>query len=71
MGFAKFMASAAGRGLRIVAGIALVIAGFVWVTGVWGIVLAAVGVVVFLAGLLNFCLFAPIFGAPLSGAKLN
>jgi hypothetical protein len=38
---------------------------------VWGIVLAAVGVVVFLAGLLNFCLFAPIFGAPLSGAKLN
>ena len=64
MGFARFMSSLAGRLLRIVAGIALSVVGLVVVHGTVGIILAIVGVVVFAAGLFNFCIFAPLFGGP-------
>ena len=64
MGFARFMSSLAGRLLRIIAGIALVIVGLALVHGAGGIILAIVGLVVFAAGLFNFCIFAPLFGGP-------
>jgi hypothetical protein len=64
MGFARFMSSWAGRLLRIVAGIALVVVGLVTVQGTGGIILAIVGVVIGAAGAFNFCIFAPIFGGP-------
>jgi uncharacterized membrane protein len=64
MGFAKFMSSMAGRLLRIVAGIALILVGLLVVQGTGGIILAVVGAVVFAAGAFNFCIFAPIFGGP-------
>jgi Inner membrane protein YgaP-like, transmembrane domain len=64
MGFARFMSSFAGRLLRIVAGIALVIIGLAVVHGLGGIILAIVGLVVLAAGLFNFCIFAPLFGGP-------
>lgn len=69
MAFTKFMASTAGRALRIVAGIALLaislfstspITALGWV----GIV---AGVVLVLVGAFNICLLAPLFGQPLSG----
>jgi hypothetical protein len=69
MGFAKFMAGPIGRGVRIIAGVILVLVGLLGVGDVGGIVLAAVGVVVFLAGALNVCLISPILGAPFSGKK--
>jgi hypothetical protein len=69
MGFAKFMAGPIGRGVRIIAGVILVLVGLLSVGDVGGIVLAAVGVVVFLAGALNVCLISPILGAPFSGKK--
>ena len=69
MAFAKFMAGPIGRGVRIIAGVILVLVGLLNMGGVGGIVLAAVGVVVLLAGALNFCMIAPIIGAPFSGNK--
>jgi predicted cobalt transporter CbtA len=64
MGFARFMSSLAGRLLRIVAGIALIIIGLAVVHGTGGIILAIVGLVPLVAGLFNFCVFAPLFGGP-------
>jgi hypothetical protein len=64
MGFARFMSSLAGRLLRIVAGIALIIIGLAVVHGTGGIILAVVGLVVLAAGTFNFCIFAPLFGGP-------
>jgi hypothetical protein len=47
-----------------VAGIALIIIGLVLVHGTGGIILAIVGLVPLVAGLFNFCVFAPLFGGP-------
>lgn len=70
MAFAEFMSSMSGRLLRIVAGIILVVVGIV-VGGTWGWVLAVVGLVPLVAGLFNFCVFAPLFGGPFSGKQFQ
>lgn len=70
MGFARFMSSTAGRLIRIIAGIALIGVGLFVVQGIGGIVLAVVGAVPLIAGLLNFCVFAPIFGGPFLGRNV-
>jgi len=64
MGFARYMSSLFGRLLRIVAGIALIIIGLAVVQGTWGIILAIVGLVPLVAGIVNVCVFAPLFGGP-------
>ncbi|HEX7621760.1 MAG TPA: DUF2892 domain-containing protein [Anaerolineales bacterium] len=69
--FVKFMASTAGRLTRIVAGIALIALGLLVIHGVGGSILAVVGLVPLLAGLFDFCVFAPLFGAPMSGPKIR
>ena len=69
--FIKFMASQTGRATRVVAGIALVIWGIVALGGATGLVVAVIGLVPLLAGLFDFCVFAPLFGAPLSGPKIR
>ncbi len=71
MGFAKFMSSNLGRGLRIVAGLALIVIGLFSVGGTGGIILAVVGAVPLLAGLFDVCVFAPLFGAPLKGTEMR
>jgi hypothetical protein len=67
MAFAKFMVSMTGRLVRIVAGIALIAVGLLVVKDTGGIVLAIVGLVPLLAGVFDFCVFAPLFGGSLSG----
>lgn len=69
--FVTFMASTAGRAVRILAGIALIAWGLLGLGGAWGIVVAVIGLVPFLAGVFDFCVFAPLFGAPLSGPKIR
>lgn len=69
MGFARFMSSAAGRLVRIVAGIALVLIGLLVVGGITGVILAIVGAVPLLAGAFNVCVFAPLFGGPFLGSN--
>jgi hypothetical protein len=71
MGFAQFMASGLGRGLRIIAGIILIAVGLAAVGGTGGIVLAVVGLVPLAAGVLDVCLVAPLFGAPLKGTDVR
>ena len=71
MGFVKFMASMAVRAIRVVAGIVLVLVGLFALEGAGGIILAVVGLVMLLAGLLNFCLAAPIFKAPLFAKNIK
>lgn len=67
----SFLASGTGRIVRGVAGAALVGWGLWGLTGVLGAIVAVVGAVPLLAGLFDFCVFAPLFGAPLSGAKIR
>jgi hypothetical protein len=66
MSFARFMASPVGRGIRVVAGVALIIAGLA-IGSAGGYVLAAVGVLPLLAGALNVCFISPLLKAPFSG----
>jgi len=69
--FVKFMASTTGRILRIVAGLALILWGIMGLGGTVGIIVAVVGAVPLLAGIFDFCIFAPLFGAPLNGTKIR
>ena len=71
MGFAQFMSSGVGRGLRIVAGIVLIAIGLGVVGGTGGIVLAVVGLVPLLAEVLDVCLFGVLFGALLKGSDVR
>jgi uncharacterized membrane protein HdeD (DUF308 family) len=74
-GFVTFMASTTGRWVRIVAGIVLFLVGLFALGGLngatAGIVVAVIGLVPLLAGVFDVCLFAPLFGYPLSGAKIR
>jgi hypothetical protein len=58
----------AGRGLRVVAGGALIVAGIA-IGGTGGTIVAIVGVVPLAAGVFNVCLFAPLFGLDFMGRK--
>ena len=70
--FVKFMASRNGRITRIVAGAVLILLGFFVVDNTTtGVILMVVGLVPLLAGIFDFCLLAPLFGAPMSGAKIR
>jgi hypothetical protein len=65
--FVTFMQSTTGRILRIVVGVALIAIGLLVVQGVWGFVLAVIGLVPLIAGLAGVCLVAPLFGFTLKG----
>ncbi len=69
--FVKFMSSTTGRITRIVAGITLIALGTLVVSGTGGIILTIVGILPLVAGLFDFCAFAPLFGAPLSGKQVR
>ncbi len=70
MEFARFMSSTSGRLLRIVAGAALIFLGLAVVHGTGGIILAVVGLVPLVAGIMNVCVFAPLFGGPFSAKAI-
>lgn len=67
----SFLASAAGRGVRIVAGIALIAIGLFVVEGPASWVLEMLGLVPLIAGLFDFCVFAPLAGLPFAGSDLR
>ncbi len=69
--FVKFMASTIGRIVRIAAGIALIAWGLIGLGGTTGVIVAVIGGVPLLAGVFDFCIFAPLFGNPLSGSKIR
>ena len=69
--FVSFLASGTGRIVRVVAGVVLIAWGLFGLGGTTGIIVAVIGAVPFVAGLFDFCVFAPLFGAPLSGPKIR
>lgn len=71
MRFSKFMASTLGRLLRIVAGLILIYIGFFVMKNIVGYVIGVVGFVPLLAGIFDFCVFAPLFGMPFSGKAIR
>lgn len=72
MGFAKFMSSSAGRVLRVVAGLALILLGILAIDGTLGIVIAVVGFVPFLAGIFDVCVIGKLLlGTPFKGAEVR
>jgi hypothetical protein len=69
-GFAQFIASPAGRILRIVAGGVMIGAGASH-GGTGGTVLAIAGVAPLAAGVFDVCLLSPLFGGPLRGEDIR
>ncbi len=69
--FVNFMASSTGRIVRIVAGVVLIAWGLLGLSGTTGIIVAVIGAVPLLAGVFDFCVFAPLFGRPLSGPQIR
>ncbi len=67
MGFVHFMRSIAGRLLRIIAGAIIIYLALTRVDAPWSYVVAVIGVVPILAGLMNFCLLGPVFSVDLWG----
>jgi hypothetical protein len=70
-GFFDFIAGPAGRLIRAVAGVVLILVGLLVVDGLGGWILAIIGLVPLLAGVLDFCVFAPLFGLPFVGPRLR
>lgn len=73
-GFGQFMASKAGRVLRVVAGAGMIAGGLVMrddgsTTG--GTVLAAAGAIPLSAGLFDVCYISPLFGGPFRGKDIR
>ena len=69
-GFGQFMASTAGRVTRGIIGVALIVVGFV-ISGVGGWMLAALGLVLVLAGLFDFCVITGLFDNIWSGREVR
>lgn len=67
----QFLASPAGRILRIVAGIAIILIGYLWVPAPWKYVLEGVGLIPILTGLLDLVLVGPLMGKPISGKEIR
>lgn len=65
----RFMATATGRLVRVIAGLGLIAWGLAGIGGTNGYILAAIGALPLLTGLLNICLIAPLLGGPVSGSK--
>ena len=70
MGFARFMASPLGRGIRIVAGLALLGWGIGGVGGPTGRVIDVVGLLTLTLGVINGCILGPLLGIPFKGSDL-
>jgi hypothetical protein len=67
----QFLAGPAGRLVRAVAGVVLIVVGIAVVGGVGGWILAIVGLVPLVAGVFDWCFFAPLFGLPFLGPRLR
>jgi hypothetical protein len=69
MNVINFMGSQAGRGVRVVLGVALIGVGVALGGGGW--VLAVIGLVPLTTAGLDVCLLAPLVNRPLRGAKFR
>lgn len=71
MSIIKFMVGGAGRIARIIAGIVLIALGLGVIGETTGLIVAIIGVLPLVAGIFDFCIFAPLFKLPLSGPQVR
>ncbi len=71
MAIAQFLASSSGRVLRVVAGIVIILIGYLWVDGPWKYVLEAVGLIPIAAGVFDFCLLSALTGHAFWGKDIR
>lgn len=71
MALAQFLATSTGRVIRIVAGVAIILIGYLWVDAPWKYVLEAVGLVPIAAGVFDFCLISAATGHPFWGKDIR
>ena len=69
--FAQFMASPAGRVIRVLAGVLLVGWGYTLRGQTMGTVLMVVGLLPLVAGTFDICVLSALLGGPLSGAAIR
>ena len=67
----EFLASKAGRVVRAVVGILIIVVGVVFVQETTGWILVIIGLVPLAAGVFDFCVFAPLFSLPFMGKALR
>lgn len=67
----KLLGSGTERGMRIVAGLALLALGLAVVRGSAGLVIALIGLLPLAAGTFDFCILGPVFGLPLPGPRFR
>ncbi len=70
-GLFGFLASGAGRLVRALAGVVLILVGLMAIGGTAGYIVAIIGLVPLLAGLFDRCVFAPLAGLPFNGPALR
>jgi hypothetical protein len=70
-GFFRFIAGPLGRFTRVVAGLILIGVGVWFAQGAGRWILIVVGLVPLLAGVFDWCVFAPLFRLPFVGAALR
>ena len=68
--FAQFMATPAGRWIRIVSGLVLV-AGGLWLQGTARVVVIVIGLIPLLAGVFDFCVISALLGGPFWGKAIR
>lgn len=67
----EFLGSGTGRLVRALAGIVIIVLGFLLGVGPWQWIIPLIGLVPLAAGVFDFCLFAPLFGLPFVGDRLR
>ena len=70
MKFSQFMASPIGRIIRIVAGAILIAVGIA-MKSTGGYVIALIGALPLVAGIVDVCIFAPLFSMPFTGKAIR
>ena len=68
---AQFLAGTAGRAVRFVAGVVLVVVGLAWIGGTAGVIVAIIGLVPIAAGLFDFCLLSALLRGPFWGRDIR
>ncbi len=71
VGLFGFLASTAGRWVRALAGIVLILAGLFAIGGTAGYIVAIIGLVPLLAGASDYCVFAPLARFSFKGSTLR
>uniref|UniRef100_A0A7C5RUJ2 DUF2892 domain-containing protein n=1 Tax=Thermomicrobium roseum TaxID=500 RepID=A0A7C5RUJ2_THERO len=69
--FIRFMASGAGRILRIVLGVILILIGVFVLPAPWSWIVEAIGLIPIAAGVFDFCLLGPLLGVGFWGRDIR